>query len=259
MSDLAIDLVPNKKIYFASDFHLGFSGFSTTHEIEREKKIVRWLNSIAPDAQAIFLVGDIFDFWFEYKHAIPKGHIRFMGKIAELVDSGIKLYFFTGNHDLWMFDYFQKELHLTVFTSPIGLHINGRKLLVGHGDGLGPGDSFYKILKRIFTSKMAQWLFRWIHPDLGIGMAKRWSKSSRLQKKESDEIFFGEKEFLIQYCREMEKKSHYDIYIFGHRHLALDIEIGPNSRYYNLGEWVNKCSYGSFDGEAFELKIYNEN
>lgn len=258
MPDLSIEIQANKKIYFASDFHLGFPAFTKANEISREKKIIRWLNLIESDAQAIFLVGDIFDFWFEYKHAVPKGFVRFLGKISSLMDAGIPVYFFTGNHDLWMFDYFQKEFNIKIYRLPIELHVNGKHLLVGHGDGLGPGDTFYKLLKCVFTNKIAQWLFKWLHPDIGISLARRWSKSSRLKNQEADEQFYGEKEFLVQYCRNIESKTHHDLYIFGHRHLPLNIEIAQNSQYYNLGEWVNKCSYGVFDGNIFTLQSYQE-
>lgn len=257
MPDLAIELQKDKKIYFASDFHLGLSSVHRKDEIDREKKIVRWLESIENNAQAIFFVGDIFDFWYEYKHAIPKGYIRFLGKLASLIDHGIKVYFFTGNHDLWMFRYFQEELGIAVFNKPIDLVINGKNLLVGHGDGLGPGDTFYKILKKIFTNKITQWIFRWIHPDIGIGLAREWSKSSRIKKKGLDETFLGEDEYLIQYIRQKQKERPRDYYIFGHRHMPLEFEISADCTYFNLGEWVNNFSYGMFD-DKLQLKYFKE-
>ena len=258
MADLTIELKNNKKIYFASDFHLGLSSISRNQEIEREKKIIRWLNSLENDAQAIFLVGDVFDFWFEYHHTVPKGYVRFLGKIASLIDKGIPVYFFTGNHDLWMFRYFQEELGVVVYDKPIELNVNNVKLLVGHGDGLGPGDTFYKILKKIFTNKFTQWLFQWLHPDIGIGLAKKWSSFSRIKKAGLDEKFLGEKEYLIQYCRDQESRERRDLYIFGHRHMPLEIELGDESMYYNLGEWVNNFTFGEFDGDKFNLKKYEE-
>lgn len=258
MADLNIELKINKKIYFASDFHLGLSVFSRQHEIEREKKVIRWLDSIENDAQAIFLVGDIFDFWFEYTHTIPKGFVRFLGKIANLIDNGIPVYFFTGNHDLWMFEYLQQELGAVVFKKPIELQIDKSNFLIGHGDGLGPGDTFYKILKTIFTNTLSQWIFKWIHPDIGIRLASSWSRLSRHKNAEGDEEFLGEKEFLIQYCLKKEVDKHHDFYVFGHRHMPLDIEINSDSRYYNLGEWINKCSFGEFDGKIFAMRTFEE-
>lgn len=256
MADLKIELNGNQKVFFASDFHLGLTSFPKEMEMEREKKINSWLESIEPDAKAIFLVGDIFDFWFEYKHAIPKGFVRFLGKIASLKDKGIDIYFFTGNHDLWMFEYLQTEIGVIVFKRPIELHINDTKIYVGHGDGLGPGDVLYKILKKIFTNSFARLIFKWIHPDVGIGLAKKWSKSSRLSKSENDEEFMGDEEYLIQFCRETERNKHHDYYIFGHRHLPLEIDINGTSRYYNLGEWVKSFTYGEFDGREFHLKEF---
>lgn len=256
MADLVLNLVPNKKVYFASDFHFGLTAFGQENEFEREKRIIRWLDMAEKDAQALFLVGDIFDFWFEYKHVAPKGFIRFLGKIASLTDQGIQVYFFTGNHDLWMFEYLQHETGVVIFTDPITLLIGKKIFLVGHGDGLGPGDHMFKFLKKIFTNPVAHWLFKWLHPDVGFAFARRWSKSSRLVKVEQDKGFQGEKEFLIQFCRQEEKNKHHDYYIFGHRHLPLEIDINHTSKYYNLGDWVNSNTYGEFDGSEFSLKRF---
>ncbi len=258
MADLVIELNKNKKVYFASDFHLGLSAFTRQEEIEREKKVVRWLSSIEKDAQAIFLVGDIYDFWFEYNHVVPKGYVRFLGKIANLIDNGIPVHFFTGNHDLWMFEYLPRELGVEVYKKPIELQINECSFLVGHGDGLGPGDTFYKILKKIFTNSIPQWLFKWIHPDIGMGLARKWSASSRIRKIGSDKEFLGEKEFLIQYCKNKEVEKHRDFYIFGHRHFPVGVEINDKSKYFNLGEWVYKFSFGEFDGETFKLNTFED-
>lgn len=250
--------IPNltsKKVFFASDFHLGVPDHASS--IEREKRIVRWLEHIKPEAHSLYLVGDIFDFWFEYKHAIPKGFIRLQGKLAELRDAGIPIYFFTGNHDMWMFDYFPKELDIPVYREPIVLHCNGQKLLVGHGDGLGPGDASYKILKKFFNSKVCQWLFARIHPNLGIALAQYWSRKSRISNIQREEKFNGaQNEFLFIYCQEMEQTTHHDYYIFGHRHLPLNLTLGETSRYINLGEWVHYSTYAVYDGNQVELKTF---
>lgn len=246
-----------KKLYFASDFHLGAP--SKEDSLERELKIVRWLDSIKHDAHTIYLLGDIFDFWFEYKHAIPKGFIRLQGKLAELSDNGTPIVFFTGNHDMWMFDYFTKELNIPIYRKPVELEVEGKKLLIGHGDGLGPGDTSYKLLKKVFESKLCQWLFARLHPNFGIGLANFWSKRSRISNTKKDEDKFkGEKEFLWQYCKDIEVQKHHDYYVFGHRHLPLDLEVGENSRYFNLGEWVNYDTYGVFDGNKFELTTFEK-
>jgi UDP-2,3-diacylglucosamine hydrolase len=252
---MEILLPSDKKIYFASDFHLGVPNYASS--LEREKRIIIWLDQIKRDAHSIYLLGDIFDFWFEYNHAIPKGFIRFQGKLAELRDAGIPIYFFTGNHDMWMFDYFTKELDIMIYRKPQILQINGKVLLIGHGDGLGPGDSMYKIQKKFFNSKVCQWLFARIHPNLGMGIAQLWSKQSRLANTKREEKFNGEEnEFLLSYCKTIEKETHHDFYVFGHRHLPLDLEVGVNSRYINLGEWVHFNTYAEFDGQAVALKTY---
>ncbi|MEJ7646814.1 MAG: UDP-2,3-diacylglucosamine diphosphatase [Chryseolinea sp.] len=245
-----------KKIFFASDFHLGVPTYEAS--LEREKRIVKWLDAVRDEAHSIYLLGDIFDFWFEYKHAIPKGFIRIQGKLAELRDAGIPITFFTGNHDMWMFDYFERELSIPVLRQPMSLTINQHKFLIGHGDGLGPGDQYYKFMKRFFNSKLCQWLFARLHPNFGIGLAKVWSRKSRITNQKRDEQFQGEaNEFLWVYCNEIEKKEHHDFYVFGHRHLPLDLKITDSSRYINLGEWVNFTTYGVYDGKQMELKTFS--
>ncbi len=250
-------LAEGKKLYFASDFHLGVPDKRTSRE--REAKLVRWLEHIRSDAQGIYLLGDIFDFWFEYRTVIPKGFIRLQGKLAEFRDAGIPIFFFTGNHDMWMFDYFPSELDIPVYRHPIVLETGKHRLLIGHGDGLGPGDFSYKILKRIFASPVAQWLFARIHPNLGMGIAHFWSRRSRISNQQREEKFKGEeKEFLLQYCRETEQHTHHDFYIFGHRHLPLDLPVGTNSRYINLGEWVHFSTYAVYDGTTVKLLSFEE-
>lgn len=250
-----IHLPEGKKIYFASDFHLGVPDLKTT--IEREKLLVKWLESIRHDAHSLYLVGDMFDFWFEYKYTVPKGFIRFLGKLAELRDAGLPIYFFTGNHDLWMFDYFQKELDITIYTQPQQFQISNHKFLVGHGDGLGPGDRFYKVLKTaLFANRFCHWLFARLHPNLGMYLAHSWSKSSRIANMEREKFQSDDNEFLFKYCEEIEKKEHHDFYIFGHRHLPLDLKVSGNSRYINLGEWVNYSPYAVYDGKDIQLKSF---
>lgn len=253
-----LQLQAGKKIYFASDFHLGVPDHAAS--IAREKRIIAWLDRIKADAQAIYLLGDIFDFWFEYRYAIPKGFIRLQGKLAELRDQGMPIYFFTGNHDMWLFDYFEKELGIVIYRDPQELVNKNQKLLIGHGDGLGPGDSTYKILKKIFKSNFSQWLFARIHPNLGIRLANYWSRKSRISNTKLEEKFSGEdNEYLLTYCRELEKTDHHDFYIFGHRHLPLDLAVSPNSRYINLGEWVHFDTYAEYDGEIVSLKKFEIN
>jgi UDP-2,3-diacylglucosamine hydrolase len=247
-----------KKIYFASDFHLGVPNHEAS--LKREKLIVQWLDEIKVDAEAIYLVGDIFDFWFEYKHAIPKGFVRLQGKIAELTDSGIPVHFFTGNHDMWMFGYHEKELGVTLHNDPISVKAQDKKLFIGHGDGLGPGDKGYKFIKKIFANRFFQWCFARFHPNFGIGVANFSSRKSRAATGNDDEVFLGEEsEWLVHYTKEMLQNEHFDYFIFGHRHLPLDIRVGDNSRYINLGDWLKYYTYAVLESGEVKLKTYPSN
>lgn len=242
-----------KKIYFLSDFHLGAPDYE--HSITREKKIVAFLDTIKPDAAEIFIVGDIFDFWYEYKTVVPKGYVRLLGKLAEITDAGIPIHFFIGNHDMWMRGYFEKELNIPVYAEPKIFEWNGKKFYIGHGDGLGPGDHGYKFIKKIFRNRFCQWLFGLLHPTWGIGIANYFSRKSRAKTGNSDAIFLGEdKEWLVIYSREILAKEHFDYFVFGHRHLPLDIRLSKNSRYINLGDWINYFTYAVFDGNDLALK-----
>lgn len=248
----------NKKVYFASDFHFGVPSYQES--LNREKLVVQWLDEISKDADAIYIVGDIFDFWFEYKEAIPKGFVRFQGKIAELTDKGIEIHFFTGNHDMWMFGYLEKELGVTLHREPIVVEVNDKKLYVGHGDGLGPGDKGYKFIKKVFANRFFQWCFARLHPNFGIGIANYFSKSSRAATGDADEKYLGEEnEWLAIYAKEYLLKEHIDYFVFGHRHLPIVLKIDENSMYYNLGEWINYRTYGVLENGKFELKTYPSN
>ena len=196
-----------KKVYFASDFHLGVP--NKAHSLLREKKLVKWLSTIEQDAQHIFLVGDIFDFWFEYKTVVPRGYTRLLGKLASMVDNGIKIHYFTGNHDMWTFGYLEEELGVKLYRNPVEININNQLFYIGHGDGLGPGDNGYKFIKKVFASPISQWLFARLHPNFAIGLANFWSGKSRAANGPVDEIFLGEdKEWLIIYCKEVLQKKH---------------------------------------------------
>jgi UDP-2,3-diacylglucosamine hydrolase len=254
-----MQLPAGKKIYFLSDFHLGAPDAVTS--LQREKKIIRFLDVIKQDAAQIFIVGDLFDFWYEYKTVVPKGYVRILGRLAEITDSGIPVYFFVGNHDMWMKDYFQKELNIPVYFEPASFEYNGKQFLVGHGDGLGPGDHGYKFLKKVFRNPVCQWLFGILPPYIGMGIANYFSRKSRAQALASnaDEAFLGEdKEWLIVYCKEVLNKKQYDYFIFGHRHLPINFNITPGSLYINLGDWLKYDSYAVFDGANLELKYYKE-
>ena len=250
-----MELIKGKKIYFASDNHLGAPNFEES--LVREKKFVSWLDTVKKDADAIFLVGDIFDFWFEYKQVVPKGFTRTLGKIAEITDAGIPIHLFVGNHDMWLVDYFEKELNLIVYKNPKELNINDKVFLIGHGDGLGPGDSSFKRMKKVFRNSFFQWCFRWIHPDIGIKLGKYLSNSNKLLSTNKDLKFNGnEEEWLTKYCRSKLKQKHYDFFVFGHRHIPLEVELNGSSKYINLGDWVTHFTYAEFDGDSVSLEKF---
>ncbi|PHQ30688.1 UDP-2,3-diacylglucosamine diphosphatase [Leeuwenhoekiella nanhaiensis] len=251
-----LTIPPGKKAYFSSDNHLGAPNAEASKP--RELKFLAWLNTIERDAAAIFLLGDLFDFWFEYKTVVPKGFVRVLGKLAQLRDSGIPIYFFVGNHDLWMQDYFETELNIPVFHKPQLFQLNDKRLFIGHGDGLGPGDKGYKRMKKVFKSPVFQWLFRWVHPDIGVRVAQYLSVKNKLISGDDDHVFLGEEnEWLATYAKRKLESAHYDYFIFGHRHLPMRIEVGEQSSYFNLGDWIIHYTYGVFDGSDFELKEFH--
>jgi UDP-2,3-diacylglucosamine hydrolase len=241
-----------KKIFFLSDFHLGAPDASSS--LVREKKIVAFLEQIKHEAAEIFILGDIFDFWYEYRKVVPKGYTRLLGKLAALSDSGIPVHVFVGNHDMWMSGYFEAELNIPVYHHPKVFERNGKRFYIGHGDGLGPGDRGYKFIKKVFRNPVCQWLFGQLHPTWGIGLANYFSRRSRIKTGTSDEHFLGEdKEWLIIYCREVLQREQFDYFIFGHRHFPIDFTLSDKSRYINLGDWIRNFTYAEFDGENCRL------
>jgi UDP-2,3-diacylglucosamine hydrolase len=246
-------LKSSKKIFFLSDFHLGAPNHADS--LIREKIIVDFLDQIENEAAEIFILGDLFDFWFEYRTVVPKGYVRILGKLARLRDAGIPIHFFVGNHDMWMRNYFQQELDIPVYMEPKLFERDGKQMMIGHGDGLGPGDHGYKMLKRIFRNPLCQWLFGVLPPAIGIGLASFSSRKSRAKTGKQDEIFEGpEKEWLVQYCKAQLQKSEVDYFLFGHRHLPMDIPLNEKSRYLNLGDWISHFTYVAWDGEHMTLR-----
>lgn len=244
-----------KHIYFASDFHLGAPNAVASRK--REQLIVNWLETITPTCGELFLMGDIFDFWFEYKKVVPKGFVRLQGKLAELADKGVKIYFFKGNHDMWVDDYFTQEIGMEIVSDELIMERAGKRFYLHHGDGLGPGDAKYKFLRKIFRNPFCQWLFGLLPPRIGMAIANAWSGHSRMASQQK-EVFQGEEnEWLVVYAKEMLTQQHFDYFVFGHRHLPLDIRLSEKSRYVNLGEWMNYYSYAVFDGEELHLRYFN--
>lgn len=252
---LKMQVPQGKKIYFLSDFHLGAPDKDAS--LHREKKIVAFLDAIKEDAFMVFVLGDLFDFWFEYRKVVPKGYVRILGKLAELTDRGTAVHFFVGNHDMWMSGYFESELGIPVFFQEKTYLFNGKKFIIGHGDGLGPGDHGYKFLKSIFRNPVCQFLFGLIPPYWGLSIAAYFSRRSRMATGENDDHFLGEdQEWLIQYCKSALKTTHVDYFVFGHRHFPIEFDLNATSRYINLGDWIKYNSYAVFDGHQLTLKYH---
>ena len=251
-----IKLNPSKRIYFCSDNHLGSPNRNLS--LEREKIFITWLDQIKIDAQAIFFLGDLFDFWYEYKKVVPKGFTRLFGKLAELSDSGIDLFFFVGNHDCWIGNYFEDELGINVFHKKVDLNIDNYNILIGHGDGLGPGDSKYKFLKLLFRNPILKKLFSFIHPDIGISLGKFLSQKNKIISGDEKVFESEDKEMLFSYCKDVLKTKYYHFFIFGHRHIPLELDLGYNSKYFNTGDWITHFSYLVYDGNSFNLNYFNK-
>jgi UDP-2,3-diacylglucosamine hydrolase len=250
-----LTLYPDKKLYFLSDLHLGALGYANS--LERERTIIAFLDHAKDNAQAVFFVGDIFDFWFEYELAVPKFFVRFLAKVSELKECGIDVCFFKGNHDLWMKDYLSQELGVTLVPDKMEFICRDKKFLVTHGDGKGPGDSKYKFLKMIFTNPICRFLFKWLHPDIGIKIAQKWS-SSNFTDPRTEKFLGEEKEWLLQYAKRKIQDVPYNYLLMGHRHLPMDIPLNDTSRYINLGDWIVNNTYAVFDGEELRLEKFED-
>jgi UDP-2,3-diacylglucosamine hydrolase len=244
------------KIYFVSDVHLGAPALTNNHQ--RELKFARWLDEINDDVSELYLMGDIFDFWWEYKKVVPRGFTRILGRIANLTDRGIPVYFFPGNHDLWVFDYLPSELGVIVHRNEIVREIGGKKFFLAHGDGLDADDIGYLRLKKIFTNRNLQWWFSRLHPNFAFHIAHKWSKSSRMAKLGNEEEFNVNNDGIYKFAENYLKQESIDYFIFGHRHKMINYQINESSRFVLLGDWISNFSYGVFDGEKFELKKYKE-
>ena len=246
-----------KPIFFASDFHLGLDVIDYQSSDEREKVIVSWLEDISKEVGILHLVGDIFDYWFEYKHIIPKGFTRILGTLSKMNDAGWEIHYHTGNHDMWVGNYFESEFGAIMHRSPIEAEYHGRTFYIGHGDGLGDGDYGYKIIKKIFSSRINQWLFSMLHPNIGISIMKYISKKSRMTHLDSGNMEDKSKEILLTFAQKHQIEHNLDFYIFGHRHLPAIVPLEKKSTFYiNLGDWLKFCTYLKFDGKNIELKAY---
>lgn len=244
LNDIKLD--NQGKIFFASDFHLGLKAGSPA--LDREKRVVAWLDKIAPQAREIYLLGDVFDFWWEYRLVVPRGFTRFLGTLSSMTDSGIRIHFFTGNHDMWISDYLSGECGLIIHTSPITTDFDGKKFHLAHGEGLGNSNFAYKILLKIFRNKPLRVLYSSLHPRIGVGIGHTWSLNSRLGKGISLDFSGEEKEDLLRYARQVTEKEKIDYFIFGHRHLAKQIKLKEGSEVIFLGDWIRNSNYAEWDG-----------
>lgn len=247
-----IALSGSGKIFFASDFHLGLKTGSPP--LDRERKVVGWLETIAPDADGIYLIGDIFDFWWEYKLVVPRGFTRFLGAIAKITDAGIPVHFFTGNHDMWVNDYFTEECGVIMHKNPLTASFNGKKFHIAHGEGLGTRNYAYKILLKIFRNNPLRVLYSALHPTVGVSIGHRWSLSSRLGKGISQEFLGEDKEDLIRYAMSFSPDDKIDFFVFGHRHLAMTYKLKNNAEIFFLGDWIKHSSFAEWDGNNLTLK-----
>jgi UDP-2,3-diacylglucosamine hydrolase len=251
-----ITLHDGKKIFFASDVHLGLNTFEKS--LEREKRFIKWLDKIKPECQVLFLLGDIFDFWYEYNKVIPRGFTRFLGKLSEFTDSGIEVHLFTGNHDIWMFDYLPAETGVILHRRLVSLKINNKSFILGHGDGVCPEDRGYRILRSIFTNKIMQFLFSRLHPNLALWFGHRWSRHSRISKGISEKYLGDDKEFQVIYAKRFLQHSQANYFIFGHRHHPMNLKLNETSHLINLGEWIHANSFASFDGLEAKLEFFTK-
>jgi UDP-2,3-diacylglucosamine hydrolase len=245
-----------RKIYFASDMHLGSDTFENPLAVE--KRFVRWLDSIKDDASTLYLLGDVFDFWFEYKRVVPRGFTRFLGKIAEMSDAGIEIHFFIGNHDIWVTDYLSREAGMIIHKEPFRTQINGKIFYLAHGDGLGDASRSFQLIRGIFHNRFCRILFAALHPCWGVGIGYAWSKHSRKKKMLHPASYLGEdREHLVLYAKEyIREYPGTDYLIFGHRHILLDLKLSPQSRMMIIGDWLQHFSYAVFDGEELSLEQF---
>ncbi len=241
-----------QNIYFASDFHLGADTKKYTSS-QREKIIVEWLDEIQADCAVLYLVGDVFDYWFEYNTVIPRGYTRLFGKLAQFTDRGIDVHFFTGNHDMWVFDYFQKELNIKVHYQPKVFNHFGKKVYLAHGDGLGPGDYGYKITKKILANPFLQWMFHRLHPNLGLWLMKKFSSTSRHFDTTPEDIKEMENEWMVIHSREVLTNQEVDYFIYGHRHFPKIHSLNENSQVIYLGDWFTNFTYAKLSSSGIEL------
>ena len=253
-----------RNIYFISDAHLGSRALQ--HGRQQERRLVRFLDDIKDKAQAVYMLGDMFDFWFEYPTVVPRGYTRFLGKVSELTDNGVEVHFFTGNHDIWCTDYLEQECGVILHREPVTLELADKLFYLAHGDGLGDPNRTFRLLRYIFHNKVCQALFRWVHPTIGMNFGLEWARHSRLKHEPSlqqdargQEYLGEEKECLVRYAKEyLQLHPNVNYFLFGHRHIELDLYLTRQCRMLILGDWITQCTYAVYDGEQLYLENYVE-
>ena len=248
-----------KNIYFLSDAHLG--SWAIDHRRMQERRLVRFLDSIKDKAAAVYLLGDMFDFWYEYKYVVPRGYTRFLGKLSELADMGVEVHFFTGNHDIWAYNYLERECGVILHKQPQTIELYGKIFYLAHGDGLGDPSKSFKVIRSIFHNKVCQWLFSGLHPRWGLWFGQAWAKHSRL-KHEAEGVppYMGEdREHLVLYTKKyIQYHSNVDYFIYGHRHIELDLQLTKKARVLILGDWISQFTYVVWDGQHLFMQQYIE-
>lgn len=248
-----------KNIYFISDAHLG--SWAVDHRRMQERRLVRFLDNIKDKAAAVYMLGDMFDFWYEWKNVVPKGYTRFLGKVSELTDMGVEVHFFTGNHDIWAFDYLRRECGVVMHYEPLTVELYGKEFYLAHGDGMGDPDRKFKLIRSIFHNRTCQWLFsHLLHPDWAMSFGLNWAMHSRLKREGAEPPYMGEdKEHLVLYTKEyMKTHPNIDYYIYGHRHVELDLFLTAQTRMMILGDWIGQFTYAQWDGKTLLLDNYIE-
>jgi UDP-2,3-diacylglucosamine hydrolase len=243
--------------YFISDLHLGAR--STADRLAGERRVVSFLKSIKPTAKRLYLLGDVLDYWFEYRTVVPRGYVRFFGALAELADAGVEITWFIGNHDIWIFDYLPSEIGLRVVDGSEVADIDGRRFFLAHGDGLGKLKPGFRLIRSVFRNRVCQRLFAAVHPRWTVPLAMKWSASSRRAGGDGPAVSMGDNEPYVAATRLiLDADPSIDFFILGHRHVLMDREIADGARLIILGDWIYHFSYAVWDGERLSLQKYTE-
>ena len=229
--------------YFVSDVHLGLR---VADPVDREHRFVEFLRGLPEETAALYLLGDIWDFWYEYKHVVPKGYVRVFAALTELIDRGVDVFFFQGNHDVWTYSYFE-ELGMKKLQQPAVVEIAGKRFCLGHGDGLGPVPLGYRFLRGIFHNRVLQFLFSMLHPWIAFGLGNGWSRSNRLSH-DKEYVFKGKDEPLYKFAEEFARENRIDCFVFGHYHSDVHMKLPSGADFIILKDWIHGSPYLCIEG-----------